>query len=153
MHSSGMRRRCRHALAPDRSILRSSIGMGISEVSETISDKIDILREEVVVLTQAVVGLQNQTRLVAEHLNRLVDLVTPEEKEGGNQLAITLAHLAQEVEHQNRVLSDVSSTLVRFVREMPAMIAESVTGATAGLLASVRDLPGRVLTAVRDALS
>jgi hypothetical protein len=46
----------------------------------------------------------------------------------------------------------LSGVTVHYIRDMPGMVTKSVLEATGGLLAAIRDLPGKVLTAVRDVL-
>jgi hypothetical protein len=123
---------------------------GLALIDDTIPEKIDQMRIEICALTQSVGGLQDQVRLLAEMNRRLIEILTPEKKGGGGELAAALAKLVQDVERQNRLLEDHTSVLVRFVREIPGQVTTAVLGGTTGLLAAIRDLPGKVLLAVRD---
>ena len=67
-------------------------------------------------------------------------------------MATSLARLADEVERQNRGMEELNGVIVRYIRDMPGMVTRSVLEGTGGLLAATRDLPGRVMTAVRDVL-
>ncbi|MGD0105980.1 MAG: hypothetical protein ABSC06_18355 [Rhodopila sp.] len=117
---------------------------------EILRVRIDALIEEVTTLTLAVGAVQDQLQLLAEMNRRLIDALTPGKTSGDNQLAMALARLVQEVERQNRLLEGHTNVLGRFFGDMPSMVTASVLEGSTGLLAAVRDLPGKVLTAVRD---
>lgn len=122
-------------------------------LDDTLPEKIDQMRVEISALTQAIAGLKNELHLLAEINRRLVALLTPEQKDSaGGALALALAKLVEEVERQNRMLENLSGVLVRFIRDMPSQITKAVLEATSGLNATIRDLPGKVLLAVRDVL-
>ena len=120
-------------------------------VDETLPEKIDLLRQEIRALTQAVQHLGHEVHGQSEMVGRLVNLLTPDEKKPGPSLAQEMAKLVGQVEHQNRVLESLTGAIIRFMRDMPAAVARGVTEATGGLGVAIQDLPGKVLLAVRDA--
>ena len=120
---------------------------------ETIHDKLDAMREDLNILVLAIRGLHEQFRMLAEMNRKLIEVLTPAQKDdSGQSLATSLARLADEVERQNRAMEELSGVTVHYIRDMPGMVTKSVLEATGGLLAAIRDLPGKVMTAVRDVL-
>jgi uncharacterized protein YihD (DUF1040 family) len=120
---------------------------------KTIQDKLDGLRDDLNILVLAVRGQHEQFRMLAEMNRKLIEILTPAQKDdSGQSLAALLARLADEVERQNRAMEELSGVTVHYIRDMPGMVTRSVLEATGGLLAAIRDLPGKVMTAVRDVL-
>jgi uncharacterized protein YihD (DUF1040 family) len=120
---------------------------------KTIQDKLDGLRDDLNILVLAIRGLHEQFRMLAEMNRKLIEILTPAQKDdSGQSLAALLARLADEVERQNRAMEELSGVTVHYIRDMPGMVTRSVLEATGGLLAAIRDLPGKVMTAVRDVL-
>ena len=119
----------------------------------TIHDKLDAIQEDVRVLVLAIRQLTEQFRILAEMNRKLIELLTPAQKnDRGPSIAVSMARLADEVERQNRGMEDLNSVIVQYIRDMPAMVTQSVLEGTSGLLVTIRDLPGKVMTAVRDLL-
>ncbi len=118
----------------------------------TIHDKLDAIQEDVRVLVLANRQLTEQFRILAEMNRKLIELLTPQKNDSGQSIAVSMARLADEVERQNRGMEDLNGVIVQYIRDMPAMVTKSVLEGTSGLLAAIRDLPGKVMTAVRDLL-
>ena len=78
---------------------------------ESLAAKIDRIGEEQETQTQAIGVLGENVQRLAEMVKRLVDILTPEEKAGGGELAAALAALLQAVERQNRLLEDHTKRL------------------------------------------
>jgi len=126
---------------------------GANTMDATIHDKLDAIQEDVRELTRAVRGLQEQCRVLAEMNRRLIEILTPaQSSDAGQSLAVSLARLADQVEQQNRALTELNGVIVQYIRDMPTMVTGSVLEGTRGLQTAIQDLPGRVMTAVRDAL-
>lgn len=119
---------------------------------ETINDKLDAIQEDLQVLVLAIRQQTEQFRMLAEMNRKLIEILTPTQRDSGQSLAGTLTRLADEVERQNRALEDLNGVIVQYIRDMPGMVTGSVLEGTSGLLAAIRDLPGKVMTAVRDVL-
>ena len=49
-------------------------------------------------------------------------------------------------------MEELNGVIVQYIRDMLSMVARSVLEGTGRLLAAVRDLPGKVMTAVQDVL-
>ena len=119
----------------------------------TIHDKLDAIQEDVRVLVLAIRQLTEQFRILAEMNRKLIELLTPAQKnDRGQSIAVSMARLADEVERQNRGMEDLNGVIVQYIRDMPAMVTKSVLEGTSGLLVAIRELPGKVMTAVRDLL-
>lgn len=120
-------------------------------MDETVPEKLDLLRMDVMALTKAIEALDHRVHLQGEMIGKLISLLVPEEKPGGPTLAMEMAKLAHAVANQNRVLESLAGALTQFMRDMPGAVVRAVMEATDGLGRAIRDLPGKVLTAVKDA--
>ena len=122
-------------------------------LGSTINNKLDAIEEDVCVLALAIRQQTEQFRMLVEMNRKLIEILTPAQKDNsGQSMATSLARLADEVERQNRGMEELNEVIVRYIRDMPSMVTRSVLEGTGGLLAAIRDLPGKVMTAVRDVL-
>jgi len=119
---------------------------------ETIHEKLAAIQEDLQILVLAIGQQAEQFRMLAGMNRKLIEILTPAPKDSGRSLAETLARLADEVERQNRAMEELNGVIVRYIRDMPGMVTGSVLEGTSGLLAAIRDLPGKVMTAVGDLL-
>lgn len=122
-------------------------------LDRTIHDKLDAIQEDIRVLVLTIRQQTEQFRMLAEMNRKLIEILTPAQKDdSGQSVAASLARLADEIERQNRAMEELNGVIVQYVRDMPDMVTKSVLEATGGLLAAIRDLPGKVMIAVRDVL-
>ena len=66
-------------------------------------------------------------RLHGEHLERIIDLVTPEKKEGeGPSLEEMLGSLLIRLDNQSAHLQDITASLARITRDMPLDVVQAI---------------------------
>jgi uncharacterized protein YihD (DUF1040 family) len=153
MHVFDMQQESSAAFASDHCSMRFLSMKEPVMLDATIHDKIDGLREDITALVLVIRGQQEQFRMLAEMNRRLIEILTPAQRDdSGQSLAALLARLADEVERQNRAMEELNGVIVQYIRDMPGMVSKSVLEGTGGLLAAIRDLPGKVMTAVQDVL-
>ena len=89
------------------------------------------LEEQGVVLRGVAQGqdkLHTKQDILLEQLSRLVELLTPEEKEPRDGLSVPelLEEIVAQMRLQNRQLKDVSDAVVRAVDRIPALVLDAI---------------------------
>lgn len=92
---------------------------------------ITLLEEQGVVVRGVAQGqdkLHTKQDILLEQLSRLVELLTPEEKQPREGLSVPelLEEIVAQMQLQNRQLKDVSDAVVRAVDRIPALILEAL---------------------------
>ena len=78
-----------------------------------------------------------QATITNERLERIVELLTPEEGEqqSGPSLAEVLMELAAKIDRQNALVKDLAETTVQGLTELPQALAEAILDAEADVAA------------------
>ena len=92
------------------------------------------LEQQSVVLRGVAQGqatLHTKQDLLLEQIGRLVELLTPEEKQPREGLSVPelLGEIVAQMQLQNRTLKDVSDAVVRAVDRIPALVVDAVKAA------------------------
>lgn len=86
-----------------------------------------------VAILKAMHDQKAQTNTTNERLERVIELLTPEEgeKASGPSLAEALLELASKIDRQNALVKDLADTTVQSLSELPQALAEAILEAEA----------------------
>ena len=86
-----------------------------------------------VAIAKALSNQQAMSEITNKRLERIVELLTPEEgeKSSGPSLAEALMELAAKVDRQNALTKDLAETTVQSLSELPQALAEAILEAEA----------------------
>lgn len=86
-----------------------------------------------VAITKVLHDQKAQTAITNERLERVVELLTPEEgeKASGPGLAEVLLELAAKIDRQNALVKDLAELMVQGLTELPQAVAEAILEAEA----------------------
>ena len=98
----------------------------MAELTQRLSNVEDALRG----VAQGQRSMDERLRVVSEQQARLIELLTPEQKQkGGPGLDELLAEMIVRMDQQNYLLKDVSNTVSRAVTSLPLSVVQAIADA------------------------
>ena len=107
--------------------------MRTPEFERRVTETLDQHGLLLVAILKAMHDQKAQSDTTNERLERVIELLTPEEgkKASGPSLAEALLELAAKIDRQNTLVKDLADTTVRSLSELPQALAEAIVEAEA----------------------